>query len=240
MHRKFSSHSLQIPTKSSIVTYPMESFVARHVVLKIFWHGDIDGPLDASGNPKSEFGCFTRRYAVTILIFIATLIPALIVDDIGPVLSITGAVGGSMLSYMAPGIAFLGVNGDHFLSWAQNKVDSRHFRKSRRENDNDELPIEGHADQQLYQNSPNGPRPFWWYPMLMPIWCSLASAGEKGMQSIESDTDSDLASSSNNDVMSHYPTTVDYIIAIFFIIFGTIAMVAGVGSNIYVQVNNAY
>jgi Transmembrane amino acid transporter protein len=218
----------------------MESFVARHVILKIFWHGDIDGTLDASGNPKSEFFCLTRRYAVTILIFVATLIPALIVDDIGPVLSITGAVGGSMLSYMAPGIAFIGVNGNHFLSWAQNNIDSRNFRKSKKEGDDVELPIEGQADQQLYQNSSSYQKPFWWYPALMPIWCSLASTGDIAMKKRESEQNVDVVSNGDDDVIVHYPTTMDYFIAIFFIVFGAIAMVAGVGSNVYVHINNAY
>lgn len=220
----------------------MESFVARHVVLKIFFGSDIDGPLDESGNPIPEVFCFTRRFAVTIGIYIATLIPALIVDDLGPVLSITGSLGGSMLSYMAPGMVYLGVNGEHFTTWTNNLIEAHRFRRTKSEGGDVDLPLEGNANQQIQQPEMHlsGSKPWWWFPTLMPIWCALASAGQNGMKSKLPD-DSHMSVSTiedEGDVL--HPSPRQYVIAIFFIVFGTIGLVAGVLSNIYVQVNNVF
>lgn len=220
----------------------MESFVARHVVLKIFFDSDIDGPLDASGNPKPEFLCFSRRFAVTIGIYIVTLIPALIVNDLGPVLSITGSLGGSMLSYMAPGMVYLGVNGDHFTAWTNNLIEAHRFRKTKQSGGDVDLPLEGDANQQIQQPEmyPSGSKPLWWFPTLMPIWCALASAGSNGMKNkIPDDTQTPtLTNEEEGDVV--HPSPRQYMIAIFFIVFGTIGMVAGLLSNIYVQMNNVF
>jgi solute carrier family 38 (sodium-coupled neutral amino acid transporter), member 11 len=88
-------------------TYPMECFVARHVLVKLLFQGDLDGPIDENGKPLAVFCCMTRRHMITIAIYVLTLIPALIVNDLGPVLSITGALGGSCLCYIAPGVVYL-------------------------------------------------------------------------------------------------------------------------------------
>jgi hypothetical protein len=220
----------------------MESFVARHVVLKIFFDSDIDGPLDASGNPRPEFFCFSRRFAVTIGIYIMTLIPALIVDDLGPVLSITGSLGGSMLSYMAPGMVYLGVNGEHFIAWTNNLIEAHRFRRTKQSGGDVDLPLEGDANQQIQQPEmyPSGSKPLWWFPALMPIWCALASAGCNGMKTkISDDTQTSTSTDEEEgDVLD--PSPRQYMIAIFFIVFGTIGMVAGLLSNIYVQVNNTF
>eukprot|EP01082_Thalassiosira_pseudonana_P014163 g12727.t1 g12727 contig67:2840-3250(+) len=54
-----------------------------------------------------EEGCCTnhRRRGLCDLYTLMTLIPALIFSDIGPVLSLTGAVGGSCISYIGPGVS---------------------------------------------------------------------------------------------------------------------------------------
>ena len=79
-------------------TYPMESFVARHVIAKIFFNGDSEGDItDENGNtmPAGKWCfCIGRRVIITVSIYILALIPALLVDDLGPVLSITGSLGG--------------------------------------------------------------------------------------------------------------------------------------------------
>jgi hypothetical protein len=80
-------------------------------------------------------------------------------------------------------------------------------------------------------------KPWWWYPMVMPLWVCLASSGGSGMrQKLE-------ATSSNfnplRDTNSSYdatetigPCPCDYWISIFFIVFGVVAAIAGVGSNV--------
>ncbi|OEU09779.1 Aa_trans-domain-containing protein, partial [Fragilariopsis cylindrus CCMP1102] len=93
-------------------TYPMEAFVARHVLVELIWGGDMNGYTIQS---KCFCGLLNRRHQVTVLIYILTLMPALIVDDLGPVLSITGAIGGCSLAYIGPGLAYLGIYGDDLL-----------------------------------------------------------------------------------------------------------------------------
>jgi len=90
-------------------TYPMEAFVARHVLVQLFWKGDLDGYLyhtttdpttgeESTAQTKAKVcRCLNRRHQATLLIYVLTLIPALFVDDLGPVLSITGAIGGCCL-----------------------------------------------------------------------------------------------------------------------------------------------
>mmetsp|Transcript_28103 Transcript_28103/g.42874 ORF Transcript_28103/g.42874 Transcript_28103/m.42874 type:complete len:425 (-) Transcript_28103:35-1309(-) len=232
-----------------VFTYPMESFVARHVFIKLYCGGNLDGPVDANGKAKSEIFFMSRRVAVTLCIYIATLLPALIFDDIGPVLSITGSLGGSMLSYMAPGMVYLGINGDYFLELIENHLDSctsKSRKKNFREGDA-ELPVNGDPTQQIQPQNPRAVsrnKPWWWFPLLMPIWVALASGGHQAMKEKIAEEDDEIVDNENaaNDSIDDvlHPTIGNYVLAIFFIVFGTIAAIAGVGSNIFVQVNKAF
>jgi hypothetical protein len=82
--------------------------VARHVLIKLLFDGDMDGHTtdQTSGEilkaPKM-FGILKRRHFWTLVIYVATLVPALFLNDLGPVLSITGAIGGCSLAYIGPG-----------------------------------------------------------------------------------------------------------------------------------------
>ncbi len=83
-------------------TYPMESFVARHVLIQLLFDGDMDGRDDPNhsgvdGEEAGGVGVCNRRQTWTIVIYLMTLVPALIVDDLGPVLSITGSLGGGCI-----------------------------------------------------------------------------------------------------------------------------------------------
>eukprot|EP00592_Proboscia_alata_P023900 CAMPEP_0194444412 /NCGR_PEP_ID=MMETSP0176-20130528/127256_1 /TAXON_ID=216777 /ORGANISM="Proboscia alata, Strain PI-D3" /LENGTH=656 /DNA_ID=CAMNT_0039270785 /DNA_START=179 /DNA_END=2148 /DNA_ORIENTATION=- len=89
-------------------TYPMESFVGRHVLASILYRGDLEGSSEA---------CVGRRKKLTLVLYIAALIPALIFDNLGHVLSVTGSLGGSCIAYIAPGLVYLGVNGEYFLTY---------------------------------------------------------------------------------------------------------------------------
>jgi len=128
-------------------TYPMESFVARHVLIMLVHNGDMDarggctleneqsveedelGDGEGVGDDHTvnttattgsiiEGGgllCMNRRQTWTMMCYLITLLPSLVFSDIGPVLSLTGAVGGSCISYIGPGLVYLGVNGEAFL-----------------------------------------------------------------------------------------------------------------------------
>ncbi len=98
-----------------LFTYPMESFVARHVMIQLVHDGDMDGRDDpnhsgAEGEEAGGFWICNRRQTWTIAIYLLTLLPALIVDDLGPVLSITGSLGGGCI-----GEQFFIIVNDYFL-----------------------------------------------------------------------------------------------------------------------------
>jgi sodium-coupled neutral amino acid transporter 11 len=318
-------------------TYPMEAFVARHVLVELIWGGDMNGytihsvideetgeEIITQKKSKCFCGILNRRHQVTLLIYILTLIPALIVEDLGPVLSITGAIGGCSLAYIGPGLAYLGIYGDDLLQRCANIILSMNTTKTK--TDEAELPIDGDATAQMDDNNNNNnnnnslnnvdPRlvfskdymkgyskPYWWYPLGMPIWISIALKGSNGLNErlteLESDqyrssspvsniinnnnnnTDDSSSPPNNNenenggngstavtttndgDSSSTTTTTnvnatvitttgedetsctvepciIDYGFAIFFIVFGSIALIAGVASNVYVQIHGIY
>ena len=225
-------------------TYPMECFVARHVLVMLFYNGDMDGH-DSSGE-KSENKSY-RRYFITIIIYIMTLVPALIVDDIGPVLSITGSIAGGCISYMAPGFIYLGINSQAFLSYTNS------FFYTPSDVESEDLPIEGNADATLQQTREQKCKPLWWYLFGYPIWVSIAKYASIQQYSNNNAEEEEQSSPyqahvsprntrngnstqelENADVQSMVPTKKEYFMAIFFIVFGVISLVAGVGSNIYV------
>lgn len=228
-------------------TYPMESMVARHVLLKLLYKGDIDGhaTIDPStGEEIQQGGCVNRRVKWTVIIYIATLLPALFVDDLGPVLSITGAIGGCCLAYIGPGLVYLGTHGDSFLEYLATIVDDN-YHKPNPALMAGELPVAGYVDASLETSTTStiltGPKPWWWNFFLMPLWVRVAEIGANGMQERLKAIHQEhgTVSPGHDNVESIGPCKRDYCISIFFIVFGTIAGVAGVLTNVYVQINNA-
>merc|ERR1712194_144217 len=97
------------------------------------------------------------------------LLPALAFDDTGIVLSLTGSIAGSVLAYVAPGLAFLGVNGHAFLElccrllgyYKEKESTNTDNNELQSTNDHDhdnnksiELPMIGNSNLKL---NPNGP-----------------------------------------------------------------------------------
>jgi hypothetical protein len=233
-------------------TYPMEAFVARHVLMKLFFDGDMDGHITDPNTGQSvlapkTFGLLNRRHKWTLIIYVATLVPALIIDDLGPVLSITGSIGGCALAYIGPGLAYLGVNGDAFLAFLAAFTDSKNRKPDVAAGD---LPVEGDADASIQTPAPSamptGPKPWWWYPTLMPVWVRVASTGAKGMQERLTALEQEHGPSSGDTPQSEHlvetigPCKRDYYISMFFVVFGITAGVAGVLSNVYVQINDIF
>jgi len=250
-------------------TYPMESFVARHVLVMLFHKGDMDGRDDPShtGEDGYEAGGFlflNRRQSWTLSIYIATLIPAFFFEDLGPVLSITGAVGGGCISYLAPGVIYLAVNGEAFLSSVSNLLQnkSRTMTNETLVTDSD-LPVAGDSTQVMSASenamggiglpiagsrvmatnqSHEGPKPLWYYIGGFPLWCKIASTGKINItQMVDDNVTGEITNSNpqgneldNEDTM--VPSTSEYCTAIFFILFGVLSLVAGLTSNIWMQV----
>lgn len=95
-----------------LFVYPMESFVARHVCISLFFQGR----RAHEGNADADIlNRWDRRVGLTTFLFLTAVIPASLVDNLGNVLAVTGCIGGSCLSYLGPGMIYLGIHGEAFL-----------------------------------------------------------------------------------------------------------------------------
>lgn len=224
-------------------TYPMEMFVARHVMVQMMYNGDMDGP-----NPNSWTN---RRVLVTIAIYICTLIPALILDDLGPVLSLTGSLGASCLSYIATGLVYLGINGEDFLNYLaeymRNKGYGGDVTGASKGAGEVELPVVGDASARMPNNaapadhsSLQGSKPWWWWIGGFPIWVAIASTGARGTSTFLADFHAAAGQPTTDESGTIGPRVRDYYISMFFIAFGILAAVVGVTSSIYVEIHDIF
>lgn len=250
-----------------LFTYPMESFVGRHVLASLIFKGDMDSPSSS----WCRF-CPSKREGLALCLYVLALIPAFIFDDLGPVLSITGSLGGSCISYIAPGLVYLGVHGEAFLQHCE-VILADHNRKEsgginsfqdanevggeielpvagdaivipdEKDNNDMELPMEGQRTNLTLSSVRNTSKPCWWYFLGYPIWVRVAIKGKNGMserlsrgnEEYDPYTTSNLSDAERDLIL---PNVKGYRMAMFFITFGFIAAVAGLGSNIYVIKNN--
>lgn len=90
-------------------TYPIECFVCRHVLTHIIY--GIDSEVPENNTPD----LLKTLRKMTFAVFILTMIPALLLDDLGIVLALTGCLGASSIAYIAPGLIYLGLYGGNFL-----------------------------------------------------------------------------------------------------------------------------
>ncbi len=231
----------------------MESFVARHVLIKLLFDGDMDGLVvdpttgDQVKAPK-WLGFINRRVFWTFVIYVATLVPALIVNDLGPVLSITGAIGGCSLAYIGPGLAYLGAHGDALLAFLAGTIDDKNWKG--RDATTGDIPIEGDptASMQIREHSMplQQSKPWWWWPLLMPVWVRIATIGSHGMNERMTALEQEHGPLSLPEAEQPEPVDVvpfhkyDAFVSMFFIVFGIIALVAGILSNVYVQIHGIF
>ena len=221
-------------------TYPMELFVARHVLVQLIHGGDIDGRDDPShsgvdGEEGGGFGPLNRRQSWTFGIYLLTLLPALVVDDLGPVLSFTGSLGGGCIAYIGPGLVYLGVNGDAFLSFVTDLLGQPMNGPAVTTSD---LPLAGDASNIMTSDIvglDSIRKPLWWYLFGFPIWTKIANVGRMNMINKIDDASSTYETVAY-DENTMLPNGREFCIAIFFICFGVLSAIAGVASNIYVQV----
>jgi len=222
-------------------TYPMECFVARHVMVQLVHAGDLDATDDPShsgedGEEAGGFGPLNRRQSWTLGIYLLTLLPALVVDDLGPVLSFTGSLGGGCIAYMGPGLVYLGVNGDAFLSFVAGLLKQPESGGAVTASD---LPLAGDANKFMTSEPAELDsirKPLWWYLLGFPVWTKIAHVGRTNMMKKVDDANSAYETAAY-DENTMVPNGREFFIAIFFICFGVLSAIAGVASNMYVQLN---
>lgn len=119
-----------------------------------------------------------RRIFLTVLLYISAIIPAIRWSSLGIVLSVTGTIAGSCLSYLGPGVAVLGVHGGEFLKrvergWYTNRALQDMMWKYPDPDANGAVERDELAS--IFIQSIKF---LAWYPFLMPLWCAIASTGE--------------------------------------------------------------
>ena len=176
-----------------LFVYPVESFVTRHVCVVLLF----SGRSAHEGNDAHILSRADRRIGLTTALYILAVIPAVLTNDLGPVLAITGTVGGSCLSYLGPGVIYLGVHGERFLSLARqafgrrNEASEEHSVTQSNENGADETtPLVVGGDAMNIITSENQDTVevvgVWnhilWYLTGMPLWCAIARSGKVQLQ----------------------------------------------------------
>ena len=142
--------------------YPIESFVARHVLIVLFFKGR----KAHEGDDHAVLARKDRRLALTLVLYVLALTPALTLESLGPVLAISGSLGGSSLSYIGPGAVYLAVHGQEF----QDMVKQRwNMSAGNSEEEDDGPPSATRVDGILNK--------LLWYLTFMPLWCGIASIG---------------------------------------------------------------
>ena len=129
--------------------YPLESFVCRHVVMTNLFKGR----AAHEGDDHAVLDRWDRRVCCTVMLYLAALFPALRYNDVGIVLSLTGTVAASTLSYIMPGLLYIGIYGDQFLA-----LTSQWRSKS---------------ESNIFMHIA-------WHVLLMPVWTRVASVGLEG------------------------------------------------------------
>lgn len=163
--------------------YPVDLFVCRHVFVVLFFRGR----RAHEGDDAAVLNRRDRRIALTLVVYFLSLIPALFVEEVGDVLAITGAIAGSSLSYIGPGMIYLAVYGDEFLKkveeiWGKNEestdtapaesdVESSRLLTNQKSNEATTTTESPATEQSLFKSIA-------WYLLLMPIWCGVAKMGK--------------------------------------------------------------
>jgi sodium-coupled neutral amino acid transporter 11 len=159
--------------------YPIESFVARHVLVVLLFKGR----RAHSGDDHAVLARNDVRWAVTIAIYACALTPALLVDDLGSVYSMTGVVAASFLSYVGPGAAYLAVHGSDFLTLVRTSALWNPDRRKARGQPSNEivhlLSTETFATPSITKVPYCSIETILWYVFLMPLWVQIAQVGEK-------------------------------------------------------------
>jgi len=152
--------------------YPMESFVARHVFVVIFFQGR----RAHEGDDHAVLARLDRRVGVTLFLYLTALMPAIIFEDLGSVLSVTGAIGGSSLSYIGPGAVYLAVHGKDILKLINDKWP--HYTLGLNLNNDEEEGVTNENGRK-YQPSifSSTLSCLTWYVFLMPLWHRICLIG---------------------------------------------------------------
>ena len=159
--------------------YPMDSFVCRHVLVVLLFRGR----RAHEGDDASVLNRKDRRVAMTLVIYLSCLIPALLVDNVGSVLAFTGTIAASSISYIGPGLVYLGVYGDEFLQKVDDTWCGEVINEEEPDAETTSLMINSHSST---KQPPSFTQSVWkstaWYILCMPLWCAIARIGKRKLK----------------------------------------------------------
>ena len=166
--------------------YPLSSYVARHALIVLMF----SGRKAHEGDDHTVLARTDRRVILTLLLYISAVVPAMMWDDTGIVLAITGAVAGSCLSYLGPGFVFLGIYGREFLAKARWNVSTTVQKMMWMYPTGDQ---QGQIQQLVTVEEEGGVglavielcRLILWWFTLMPLWCFIANTGSTNLEAVE-------------------------------------------------------
>jgi sodium-coupled neutral amino acid transporter 11 len=181
--------------------YPLDAFVQRHVYMVLLFKGR----QAHEGDDHAVLARRDRRLVLTAALISLSLTPALLVEDVGAVLAVTGAIAGSFLSYIAPGSAYLAVHGEEFIdfvmkSWTRGNLLASKPQTAPASSRGPLLLSEpetsaSDTDIEATQQSAEGPASgsvfsfimdaagsVVWVILLMPIWVGIARIGQSNLE----------------------------------------------------------
>lgn len=164
-----ASRALSLTTM--FFAYPVNLYIARHACMVLLFKG-----VSAhEGDDARVLSRSDRRIILTLVLYIASLLPATFLEKTGSVLAATGAIGGTSISYIGPGASYLAIHGHRFLDLVRSRWhDPSHSCYGFPRQDGQ------HCENTIEANEETSTRDLiLWYALGMPIWCSVAQIGEK-------------------------------------------------------------
>jgi solute carrier family 38 (sodium-coupled neutral amino acid transporter), member 11 len=177
-----------------LFVYPMESFVARHVLVVLLFQGR----RAHEGEDATILYRRDRRWGMTLVLYLLALVPAMLFENVGPVLSVTGAIGGSCLSYIGPGMCYLGVYGKEFLELVEQWWSSDAAVGPATGRD-EQLPLVANTTSAISTTPTTTTKSSFcscmvyvvktciYYSLGMPLWTWIATIGAEGLKKHEAE-----------------------------------------------------
>jgi len=166
-------------TTTMLFAYPLNLFIARHVCVVLFFKGR----LAHDGADSIVLIRRDRRILLTLALYISSLIPALFMESTGKVLSATGAVGGSSLAYIGPGMAYVAIHSNEFIYCIHRRWKNGSSNHLWRYPNINNLHC---LDSEIAEEDKKIQCQVWdailWYISGMPLWSTIACIGQVNLK----------------------------------------------------------
>lgn len=154
--------------------YPMNLYIARHAFMVLYF----EGPLAHEGEDAIVLMRQDRRVILTWALYILSLIPALYMESTGKILAVTGAVAGSSIAYICPGLAYLAIHSNEFIALIHKRWNVSGQKKLLGYPDPNSQLLNSASNWQTQMSIVSTFDTFIWYICGMPIWANIASIAQ--------------------------------------------------------------